>query len=934
MESKINTYRLSQNNKEYILTVSLQGQEINTTFKDSAQGTSITKKFTLESLKALDSIFNKLQTPMEAFLSIDHALKFQKVRVVEENSSVKLVFHIRQDTAVSQVVIPLKGDIGIVSNSDNNIFENTTTQTQLIQGSNIATNINEANFIKEIGIDPENVYKQTNNENTAQIIQSIEDEYKLHLAQNKIADTNVYNASIPDQLPTEINNINVENKIDTNQFQESSYQIQENITNIENIPELNQYTTTNLVTQNEETNIDLTQFKTENIQEINQAPISNQFNIEEYQATTKTDTTEFNGEFLNKFDSNPIVQPIETQNIEQNIDIKTEEYVPTSFDNTQTVETQNIEPNIDMKTEEYTPTSYDNTFQQPIEMQQNIEQKVDIKAEEFVPTSYDNTQIFETQNIEQNVGLKPEEYIPTTYDNTQTFETQAIEQNVDIKAEEYIPTTYDNTQTYETQNIEQTTDIKAEEYIPNTYENNTIGEINQINTSEATTLDMGLGNIEQNNYAEYQQYQETAQFDKQNLTNNEYDNTNIITTENQENQESLLVKLEDDTNKLRNEQQLVQGKITNLLGQVNIYKNQLESFGKDNVSNQIITLREENNVMKQQLSEMDNLRNEAFDLPNLRNQMSLLSPLRRKVGEIDDIKAQLNELQYLRERVSELSQLKNELGEIDNLKAKVEQLNSMKQQLDEINVLKARFAQMNNAQPQISNQDEEKEILKRKLEELEALNIRYEQEIKDLKENKIKEEKEENNVEKKEEDKEVLAEGKMEFNTLKGDIIHSQEELDLLTNKINKNNKKLTLNLLYKATVDSDEAQAFHQKCDEAKNSLVLVETDKGKRFGGFTTCSWKGNGDEKMDEEAFVFSLNKLKTYDNNPEEEAIGCYPKFGPIFLGCQIRIYDNAFTKGGTTFEKGCNFKTEEDFELTEGDRIFNVKEIEVYEVILE
>ena len=321
MESKINTYRLSQNNKEYILTVSLQGQEINITFKDSAQGTSITKKFTLESLKALDSIFNKLQTPMEAFLSIDHALKFQKVRVVEENFSVKLVFHIRQDTAVRQVVMPLKGDIGIVSNSDNNIFENTTTQTQLIQGSNIATNINEANFIKEIGIDPENVYKQTNNENTAQIIQSIEDEYKLHLAQNKIADTNVYNASIPDQLPTEINNINVENKIDTNQFQESSYQIQENITNIENIPELNQYTTTNLVTQNEETNIDLTQFKTENIQEINQAPISNQFNIEEYQATTKTDTTEFNGEFLNTFDSNPIAQPIETQNIEQNIDM-------------------------------------------------------------------------------------------------------------------------------------------------------------------------------------------------------------------------------------------------------------------------------------------------------------------------------------------------------------------------------------------------------------------------------------------------------------------------------------------------------------------------------------------------------------------------------------------------------------------------------------
>ena len=82
------------------------------------------------------------------------------------------------------------------------------------------------------------------------------------------------------------------------------------------------------------------------------------------------------------------------------------------------------------------------------------------------------------------------------------------------------------------------------------------------------------------------------------------------------------------------------------------------------------------------------------------------------------------------------------------------------------------------------------------------------------------------------------------------------------------------------------------------------------------------------------MFSLDKMKTYDNIPGEEAIGCYPKFGPIFLGCQIRIYDNAFTKGGTTFERGLNFDTEEDYELTGGDRVFDVKEIEVYEVVFE
>ena len=76
------------------------------------------------------------------------------------------------------------------------------------------------------------------------------------------------------------------------------------------------------------------------------------------------------------------------------------------------------------------------------------------------------------------------------------------------------------------------------------------------------------------------------------------------------------------------------------------------------------------------------------------------------------------------------------------------------------------------------------------------------------------------------------------------------------------------------------------------------------------------------------------MRIYENIPGEEAIGCYPKFGPIFLGCQIRIFDNAFTEGGTTFEKGLNFDTEEDYELNDGERTFEVKDIEVYEVIIE
>ena len=174
----------------------------------------------------------------------------------------------------------------------------------------------------------------------------------------------------------------------------------------------------------------------------------------------------------------------------------------------------------------------------------------------------------------------------------------------------------------------------------------------------------------------------------------------------------------------------------------------------------------------------------------------------------------------------------------------------------------------------------------------------------------------------------------MRLEVIKGDIIQNASELELLTRRICKHYNKIILNLLYKATADSDKASVFHNKCDSAENTLVLVKSSNGKRFGGYTSCSWEGDSIEKKDENAFVFSLDKMKIYNIIPGEDAIGCYPKFGPVFLGCQIRIYDRFFEKGGTTFEKGANYDTEEDYELSGGLKSFQVKDIEVYSVILE
>ena len=256
------------------------------------------------------------------------------------------------------------------------------------------------------------------------------------------------------------------------------------------------------------------------------------------------------------------------------------------------------------------------------------------------------------------------------------------------------------------------------------------------------------------------------------------------------------------------------------------------------------------------------------------------------------------------------------------------ELNKLK--YDEIESIKKRIDEMKNYERQ---QQEEKEnlILRKQIEEIDKLKNEYASQLDELRKTQKFQE-----IKPGLDSKNITFEEKSDKVCIKGELIHSPLELELITRKISSNNShitKLILNLLYKASVDTDKASAFHKKCDKAESTLVLIETDKGKRFGGYTSSNWKGNCLKKKDEKAFIFSLDKMKIYENIPEEVAIGCYPKYGPIFMGCQIKINDNAFSKGGTTFEKGMNFNTEEDYELNGGERVFNIKDIEVYEVII-
>ena len=308
-------------------------------------------------------------------------------------------------------------------------------------------------------------------------------------------------------------------------------------------------------------------------------------------------------------------------------------------------------------------------------------------------------------------------------------------------------------------------------------------------------------------------------------------------------------------------------------------------------------------IIVQDNPELENLRNENArlleEINSLKSQMNIYINENRTLKSMETVKTEVpnndQEILLLRE---EIQKLRIELSTYSQYKIEKE---------DEINTLNIKIKGLLSRLKELELRNEE---LRAYIEKLSQMKSEGGNQVEAL----------------------TIQDTRLEI--IRGDIIENANELELLTRKICQNKyKKISLNLLYKAIVDSDKAEIFHKKCDSANSTLVLVKSANGKRFGGFTSCKWEGKSIEKKDEKAFIFSLDKMKIYNVIPGEDAIGCYPNFGPVFLGCQIRIYNDFFKNGGTTYEKGLNFDTQEDYELTGGLNKFGVKDIEVYSVEL-
>lgn len=371
-------------------------------------------------------------------------------------------------------------------------------------------------------------------------------------------------------------------------------------------------------------------------------------------------------------------------------------------------------------------------------------------------------------------------------------------------------------------------------------------------------------------------------------------------------------KIEDDTPKL--EYQIIPTDNPCSL------KNKLNTISKETDD-----IRKEHNLLRKEVSKIqeqtENLKHQNKDLQKQYNKKS--QEVRNLELENERLKSELERLE------NEQNQLNQEIADIenDNNQLKQEIQNEKNRIKDEKNRLRSAQDAERRRRAELERRRREEEERRRREEEE---RLRREEE-----ERKRKEREEFEERQRKALRSQALKTYKKNTNaSVKGEIVKSMLELELISQSIKKKGRKLNFALVYKATADGDNAQDFHRKCDPYDSTVVLVETKDGKRFGGFTTKSWKvdipGGGD-KEDDQAFVFSLDKRKIYPIIKGAKAIGCYPDFGAVFMGCQIRIFDKAFIKGGSTYLSGVNYQTQEDYELTKGQKQFNVKEVEAYSV---
>ena len=172
----------------------------------------------------------------------------------------------------------------------------------------------------------------------------------------------------------------------------------------------------------------------------------------------------------------------------------------------------------------------------------------------------------------------------------------------------------------------------------------------------------------------------------------------------------------------------------------------------------------------------------------------------------------------------------------------------------------------------------------------------------------------------------------LENKSPKSKIIKNNQELMLLYNAISPQSNNLSLELLYNSEKDGENAEKFKNSYLNKNDILIIIQTKKDKRFGGYVHEKFQDiEGYEMKDSKAFLFNLNKMKIYKAKEGKIVIwnndGNSMDFG---YGTDLRIFHNFLSKQNYTLPIKSDFDYDENYALND-EKNFEIKYLELYKV---
>jgi len=251
--------------------------------------------------------------------------------------------------------------------------------------------------------------------------------------------------------------------------------------------------------------------------------------------------------------------------------------------------------------------------------------------------------------------------------------------------------------------------------------------------------------------------------------------------------------------------------------------------------------------------------------------------------------------------------------------------------------------------------EEIKSIKKNMSNEISSLKNKYESEIKELKENIINLQENIRNYENenkklwqeinelkisKEESSEI--ETQQSFSYLDSNIT-SISSINFLLDYIRNTDKTFNfneINLLYRGSRDGDRTKTCHQLCDNKQNVLIIMQSDTGYIFGGYSKIWFKAINDQKkfeykIDNDSFLFSVNLQKIYPVKYNALAICNIDERCGLCFNSSLAFFDNFMNNfNGNIFpvdnaEVFC--KPSYVYEMNGGVKQFRCLELEVFQI---